>query len=41
MTKILSSIDSQGLAALEARLKDDLDLLCFPSKDWIPRKGRV
>lgn len=41
MTKTLSSIDSQGLAALEARLKDDLDLLCYPSKDWIPQREDV
>lgn len=38
MTPILSSIDAQGLPALEARLKDDLALLCYPSKHWVPRQ---
>ncbi|MEM9635606.1 MAG: NAD(P)/FAD-dependent oxidoreductase, partial [Pseudomonadota bacterium] len=41
MTQFLSSIDSQGLAALEARLKDDLDLLCYPSKSWVPQQKDV
>ncbi|WP_153772262.1 NAD(P)/FAD-dependent oxidoreductase [Labrenzia sp. CE80] len=41
MTQRLSSIDSQGLAALEARLKDDLDLLCYPSKEWVSQKEDV
>ena len=41
MTKMLPSIDSQGLSALETRLKDDLDLLCYPSKDWVPQRDAV
>jgi len=41
MTQNMSSIDSQGLPALDARLRDDLDLLCYPSKDWVPRRQNV
>lgn len=37
MTQDLSSIDSQGLPALEARLRDDLEMLCYPSKEWVPQ----
>ncbi|MEP3278129.1 MAG: NAD(P)/FAD-dependent oxidoreductase [Stappiaceae bacterium] len=37
----LSSVDSQGLPALEARLKDDLQLLCAPSKNWVPQRKDV
>ena len=32
----LSPIDSQGLEALESRLKEDLELLCCPGKSWLP-----
>ena len=32
----LSRIDSQGLAALETRLKEDLEFLCYPGKAWVP-----
>ncbi|MCB1490542.1 MAG: NAD(P)/FAD-dependent oxidoreductase [Rhodobiaceae bacterium] len=28
-------IDGQGLEALEARLKEDLDFLCYPGKAWV------
>ena len=31
-----SPIDSQGLEALESRLKEDLELLCHPGKTWVP-----
>lgn len=41
MNQIPSSIDSKGLAVLEARLKDDLDFLCYPSKDWVPQQDGV
>lgn len=37
----LSSLDSQGLEALEARLKDDLSVLCFPAKQWVPPRDGV
>lgn len=32
----LSQIDDRGLPALEARVKEDLRLLCFPGGSWIP-----
>ena len=32
----LSRIDSQGLAVLESRLKEDLEFLCYPGKTWLP-----
>ncbi len=31
-----ASLDAKGLDALEARLKEDLDFLCYPGKDWVP-----
>ncbi|MDJ0631284.1 MAG: NAD(P)/FAD-dependent oxidoreductase [Rhodobacter sp.] len=37
----LSPIDALGLAALEARLKEDLDFLCYPGKDWVPPRDGV
>jgi cation diffusion facilitator CzcD-associated flavoprotein CzcO len=36
-----SPIDAQGLEALEARLSEDLRLLCYPGKDWVPRREGV
>ena len=36
-----SSIDAQGLTALEERLREDLNFLCFPGKSWIPKQGGV
>ncbi len=36
-----SPIDARGLAALQARLKEDLDLLCYPGKDWVPPRDGV
>lgn len=36
-----SPIDGLGLSALEARLREDLAFLCYPGKDWIPRKDGV
>ena len=36
-----SPIDGQGLAALEARLHEDLRFLCWPGKDWVPRRDGV
>ncbi len=36
-----SPIDERGLAALEARLKEDLDFLCYPGKDWVPPRDGV
>ncbi|MDP5218977.1 NAD(P)/FAD-dependent oxidoreductase [Ruegeria sp. 2205SS24-7] len=35
------SIDSLGLSALEARLKDDLSVLCWPAKNWVPPRDGV
>ena len=35
------SIDAQGLPALEARLQEDLRYLCYPGKDWVPRRECV
>ncbi len=32
----ISCIDAQGLAALESRLREDLEFLCYPGKDWMP-----
>lgn len=40
-TDSLSPIDAQGLAVLEARLKEDLSFLCYPGKDWVPRREGV
>ena len=34
-------IDSRGLAALEARLREDLAFLCYPGKDWVPPREGV
>ena len=34
-------IDGQGLAQLEARLHEDLSLLCWPGKDWVPARTEV
>ncbi len=35
------TIDSKGLAALEARLREDLKYLCWPGKDWVPRRNGI
>ena len=36
------TVDGQGLAALEARLHEDLRFLCYPEKSWVPaRKGVI
>ena len=32
----LFGIDALGLTALESRLREDLEFLCYPGKDWIP-----
>lgn len=32
------AIDGQGLAALEARLQEDLEFLCYPGKSWVPAR---
>ena len=37
----LARIDSQGLAALESRLKEDLAFLGFPGKAWVPHSPGV
>lgn len=37
----LSSIDERGLDSLEARLREDLDYLCYPGKDWVPARDDV
>lgn len=37
----ISTIDGQGLVILEARLKEDLDFLCYPGKDWVPPRDGV
>jgi cation diffusion facilitator CzcD-associated flavoprotein CzcO len=34
-------IDARGLPALEARLHEDLRFLCYPGKDWVPRRAGV
>ena len=36
-----SPIDACGLPALEARLQEDLRFLCYPGKDWVPRREGV
>ena len=36
-----SPIDVSGLDALEARLEEDLRFLCYPGKDWVPRREGV
>ena len=36
-----SPIDAQGLDVLEARLREDLDFLCYPGKDWVPAQEGV
>ena len=36
-----SPIDACGLPALEARLNEDLRFLCYPGKDWVPRREGV
>ena len=42
MTRIHPSpIDACGLPALEARLQEDLRFLCYPGKDWVPRREGV
>ncbi len=42
MTEIeLSPIDARGLPALEARLQEELRFLCYPGKDWVPRREGV
>lgn len=40
-TRNLRSIDLQGLPSLARRVQDDLDLLCYPGKEWVPRQGDV
>jgi hypothetical protein len=37
----LSSVDDKGLDVLEARLREDLDYLCYPGKDWVPPRDGV
>jgi len=41
MNNNLSSIDAKGLSQLEARVRDDLDVLCYPGKSWVPRAEGV
>lgn len=36
-----SPIDACGLPLLEARLNEDLRFLCYPGKDWVPRREGV
>ena len=36
-----SPIDAAGLPALEARLREDLEFLCYPGKDWVPPRDGV
>ncbi len=36
-----SPIDAQGLDVLEARLREDLEFLCYPGKDWVPAQEGV
>ncbi len=36
-----SLIDARGLPALEARLEEELRFLCYPGKDWVPRRKDV
>lgn len=40
-TTDLSPIDGQGLPTLEARLREDLEFLCYPGKDWAPKREGV
>lgn len=40
-TKDLSPIDAQGLPALEARVRENLEFLCYPGKGWVPRQDGV
>lgn len=37
----VSPIDGKGLPALEARLREDLNFLCWPGKDWVPAREGV
>lgn len=37
----LSLIDMQGLPALEARLREDLEFLCIPGKSWVAKKDSI
>lgn len=37
----MMSIDARGLPALEARVREDLEFLCYPGKDWVPRTTGV
>lgn len=39
--KDFSPIYAQGLPALEARLREDLEFLCYPGKDWVPKQNGV
>ena len=34
-------IDAKGLPALVARVREDLEFLCRPGKDWVPQKNGV
>lgn len=34
-------IDAIGLPAREARVREDLELLCMPGKSWVPQKDGV
>ena len=36
-----ATIDGQGLATLEARLREDLRYLCYPEKMWVPAREGV
>ena len=37
----ISPIDGKGLPALEARLKEDLEFLCYPGNEWVPTQDGV
>lgn len=41
MNQNLPSIDQKGLTCLETRVKDDLALLCYPGKQWVPAQDNV
>ena len=36
-----SPIDACGLEALERRIEEELRFLCYPGKDWVPRREGV
>ena len=40
MDSVSEGLDTDGLAALDSRVRLDLSALCYPPKNWVPETTR-